>query len=43
MEFYRTLPVGASPAPGDGGGTPAGMVAVRPADLPGPAGEGPVP
>jgi hypothetical protein len=32
MEFYRTLPVDAGPAPG-GGGTLAGMIAVRPAYL----------
>ena len=34
MEFYPTLPTDATPAPGgDDGRTPAGMVAVRPADL----------
>ena len=34
MEFYPVLRAGASPAPGDDdGGQPAGMVAVRPADL----------
>jgi Insertion element 4 transposase N-terminal/Transposase DDE domain len=34
MEFYPTWPVGASPVPAYGdGGMPAGMVAVRPADL----------
>ncbi len=34
MKFYPTLPAGTSPVPAHGdGGMPAGMVAVRPADL----------
>jgi hypothetical protein len=33
MEFYRTLPADAIPAVQDAGGVPAGMIAVRPADL----------
>jgi hypothetical protein len=41
MEFYPVLPAEAMPAERDAGGAPAGVVAVRPADLRRPGGDGP--
>ena len=40
MEFYPVLPAEAMPAERDADGAPAGVVAVRPADLRRPGGDG---